>query len=181
MKKVIIIAEAGVNHNGDINIAKKLIDVAAEAGVDYVKFKSFKADKLVSPDAKKADYKTYLGSNYIRIPDIFGVELPKYLKYKEKHLTTVIDQGDCASCYSITVAHMLADRISVMTGGKVLRPLSTQELISCWNVKGNLGCTQGGIPETAMVHISKKGIATKADYEYSKRIQLRYSSVRELN
>ena len=56
MKKVIIIAEAGVNHNGDINTAKKLIDAAAEAGVDYVKFQSFKADKLVSPDAKKADY-----------------------------------------------------------------------------------------------------------------------------
>tara|TARA_B110000027_G_scaffold7606_1_gene6826 strand:- start:2055 stop:3077 length:1023 start_codon:yes stop_codon:yes gene_type:complete len=56
MKKVIIIAEAGVNHNGDIKLAKKLIDVAAEAGVDYVKFQSFKADKLVSPDAKKADY-----------------------------------------------------------------------------------------------------------------------------
>ena len=56
MKKVIIIAEAGVNHNGDINTAKKLIDVAVEAGVDYVKFQSFKADKLVSPDAKKADY-----------------------------------------------------------------------------------------------------------------------------
>ena len=56
MKKVVIIAEAGVNHNGDINTAKKLIDVAVKAGVDYVKFQSFKADKLVSPDAKKADY-----------------------------------------------------------------------------------------------------------------------------
>ncbi len=43
MKKVIIIAEAGVNHNGDINQAKKLIDVAADAGADYVKFQSFKA------------------------------------------------------------------------------------------------------------------------------------------
>ena len=56
MKKVIIIAEAGVNHNGDIKLAKKLIDVASEAKVDYVKFQSFKADKLVSPEAKKADY-----------------------------------------------------------------------------------------------------------------------------
>jgi len=56
MKKVIIIAEAGVNHNGDIKLAKKLIDAASEAKVDYVKFQSFKADKLVSPDAKKADY-----------------------------------------------------------------------------------------------------------------------------
>ncbi len=54
--KVIIIAEAGVNHNGDIQTAKKLIDVAVEAGVDYVKFQTFKADKLVSKTAKKASY-----------------------------------------------------------------------------------------------------------------------------
>ena len=53
--KVLIIAEAGVNHNGDINLAKKLIDVAADAGVDYVKFQTFKAEKLVSKSAKKAD------------------------------------------------------------------------------------------------------------------------------
>lgn len=54
--RTIIIAEAGVNHNGDINKAKELILVAAEAGVDYVKFQSFVAEKLVSPEAKKADY-----------------------------------------------------------------------------------------------------------------------------
>ena len=56
MNKVIIIAEAGVNHNGSLEKAKLLIDVASEAGVDFVKFQSFKADKLVSPDAQKADY-----------------------------------------------------------------------------------------------------------------------------
>ncbi len=56
MKKVIIIAEAGVNHNGDIQLAKKLIDSAVDAGADYVKFQTFKADKLVSRDAKKASY-----------------------------------------------------------------------------------------------------------------------------
>jgi len=56
MKKTLIIAEAGVNHNGSIELAKKLIDVAAEAGVDYVKFQTFKAEKLVSKSAKKADY-----------------------------------------------------------------------------------------------------------------------------
>jgi N-acetylneuraminate synthase len=58
MKKTIIIAEAGVNHNGDIQLAKKLIDVAAEAGVDYVKFQTFKASKLVSKAAAKADYQS---------------------------------------------------------------------------------------------------------------------------
>jgi len=53
---VFIIAEAGVNHNGSIELAKKLIDVAAEAGVDAVKFQTFKAEKLVSKDAQKATY-----------------------------------------------------------------------------------------------------------------------------
>lgn len=54
--KVIIIAEAGVNHNGDFECAKKLILAAANAGADYVKFQTFKADKLVSRDAEKAQY-----------------------------------------------------------------------------------------------------------------------------
>lgn len=56
MNKVIIIAEAGVNHNGDIELAKKLIDVAVDAGVDYVKFQTFKSESLVSKFAKKASY-----------------------------------------------------------------------------------------------------------------------------
>lgn len=56
MKKVIIIAEAGVNHNGDIEKAKELIDAAAAAHVDYVKFQTFKTSKLVTQNSKKADY-----------------------------------------------------------------------------------------------------------------------------
>jgi len=56
MAETIIIAEAGVNHDGNITIAKQLIDVAVLAGVDYVKFQTFKAEKLVSKLAKKADY-----------------------------------------------------------------------------------------------------------------------------
>jgi N-acetylneuraminate synthase len=56
MKKVLIIAEAGVNHNGSIEMAKRLIDAAVDAGVDYVKFQTFKTENLVSAVAKKADY-----------------------------------------------------------------------------------------------------------------------------
>ncbi len=56
MSKTLIIAEAGVNHNGDINTAKKLIDVAVDAKVDLVKFQTFKANSIVSKIAKKADY-----------------------------------------------------------------------------------------------------------------------------
>lgn len=54
--KVLIIAEAGVNHNGDLELAKKLIASAADAGADYVKFQTFKAKNLVQQNAKKADY-----------------------------------------------------------------------------------------------------------------------------
>lgn len=56
MNKVFIIAEAGVNHNGSIELAKKLIDVASESGANAVKFQTFKAEKLVSKNAQKADY-----------------------------------------------------------------------------------------------------------------------------
>ncbi|MFX4235824.1 N-acetylneuraminate synthase [Aliarcobacter butzleri] len=56
MNKVFIIAEAGVNHNGSIDLAKKLIDVASESGVDAVKFQTFKAENLVSKNAQKAEY-----------------------------------------------------------------------------------------------------------------------------
>ncbi|MEO8068081.1 MAG: N-acetylneuraminate synthase [Flavobacteriales bacterium] len=55
-QRTLIIAEAGVNHNGDLALAKKLIDVAAEAGADTVKFQTFKADKIISANAPKADY-----------------------------------------------------------------------------------------------------------------------------
>lgn len=54
--KVLIIAEAGVNHNGSMDNALKLIDAAVVAGVDYIKFQTFKADKLVSKKAEKAEY-----------------------------------------------------------------------------------------------------------------------------
>ena len=53
---VFIIAEAGVNHNGDIGLAKKLIDVASHAGANAVKFQTFKAGSLVSKGAQKSDY-----------------------------------------------------------------------------------------------------------------------------
>ena len=55
-QSTIIIAEAGVNHNGSIELAKKLIDVAAKAGADFVKFQTFKAGTLVTQTADKAEY-----------------------------------------------------------------------------------------------------------------------------
>ena len=58
--QTLIIAEAGVNHNGDIELAKKLIDVAVNAGADFVKFQTFNADRLATHAAKKADYQAQI-------------------------------------------------------------------------------------------------------------------------
>jgi N,N'-diacetyllegionaminate synthase len=62
--KTVIIAEAGVNHNGDIVIAKRLIDVAADAGADFVKFQTFNAERLVTERASKASYQL-LSTNHL--------------------------------------------------------------------------------------------------------------------
>lgn len=56
MNHTIIIAEAGVNHNGSLDLAKKLVDIAAMAGADYVKFQTFKTELIISESAEKAEY-----------------------------------------------------------------------------------------------------------------------------
>ncbi len=83
MKKVFIIAEAGVNHNGSIELAKKLIDVGAEAGVDAVKFQSFKAEKLATKYAAKAKYqKETTGQDESQYEMLKRLELD-YSKHKQ--------------------------------------------------------------------------------------------------
>jgi N,N'-diacetyllegionaminate synthase len=73
---VFIIAEAGVNHNGSLELAKKLVDIAIEAGCDCVKFQTFKAERLVSKIAEKADYqKEVTGSNESQLAMIKKLEL----------------------------------------------------------------------------------------------------------
>lgn len=79
MSKVFIIAEAGVNHNGSIELAKQLIDVAVDAGADAVKFQTFKADKLVSRTAQKAEYQKQTTSG-----DESQYEMIKKLELDEK-------------------------------------------------------------------------------------------------
>ena len=77
-QSIIIIAEAGVNHNGSIELAKKLIDVAAEAGADFVKFQTFKAEKLVTQTADKAEYQKGLtGYDETQFEMIKKLELDK--------------------------------------------------------------------------------------------------------
>ena len=90
--KTLIIAEAGVNHNGRIELAKKLIDAAADAGADFVKFQTFKTEKLVSGSAVKADYQKrkkgnsdetqYAMLSKLELSETAHLELSKYCTAK---------------------------------------------------------------------------------------------------
>lgn len=100
MSKTIIIAEAGVNHNGSMDIARQLIDVAAHAGVDYVKFQTFKTENLVSIDAPTAEYQknaTQETSQFtmlkrLELSEAQHLELIAYCKEKGvKFLSTAFD------------------------------------------------------------------------------------------
>ena len=78
LNKVSVIAEVGVNHNGKISYAKKLILVAKKAGADYVKFQTFKADNLVQKKSKLATYQknnTNLKSQYHTISAVVEFQL----------------------------------------------------------------------------------------------------------
>lgn len=86
MKKTFIIAEAGVNHNGDFELAKRLIDVAVEAKADAVKFQTFISNKDISKYAQKADYQMETtDSKESQLDMVKKLELPfeKFKKLKE--------------------------------------------------------------------------------------------------
>ena len=87
--RVKIIAEIGVNHNGDMTIAKKLIDEAKEAGADYVKFQTFKADSIVTKTAKKAQYQNL---NY-------DSDESQYMMLKRLELTPEMHKDIISYCY----------------------------------------------------------------------------------
>ena len=100
--KTIVIAEAGVNHNGNINLAKKLIDVASKAGADYVKFQTFDVDQLILKNTKTAGYQKRNLKNDIsqyqmlkkyQLTDSSHKELFKYSKKKKiKFLSTAFEE-----------------------------------------------------------------------------------------
>lgn len=72
---VFIIAEVGVNHNGQLNLAKKMVDAASASGADAVKFQTFKADAMVTGSAPKADYQKRFNSNTSQLEMLKNLEL----------------------------------------------------------------------------------------------------------
>ena len=89
-EKIFFIAEAGVNHNGNLDLAKKLVEIAKESGADCIKFQTFKAEELVSRVAKKAEYQSKNTNNYtetqfemlkkLELSNEDFIELHKYCK-----------------------------------------------------------------------------------------------------
>lgn len=74
--KVFIVAEAGVNHGGDLQVARALIDAAADAGCDAVKFQTFRAEALASPQARTAAYQKANGAEEGQLDMLRRLELP---------------------------------------------------------------------------------------------------------
>jgi N,N'-diacetyllegionaminate synthase len=141
----IIIAEAGVNHNGSIENAFKLVDAAVNAGVDYIKFQTFKSEKLVSGKAKKAEYQientnndtetqlqmlkklelshedhekiiTYCNKNGIKFfSTAFDLESLKYLSDIGLHLVK-IPSGEITNYPYLKLASKLFHKVIISTG-----------------------------------------------------------------
>ena len=115
MKKpsTLIIAEAGVNHNGNINTAKKLIDVAADAGADFVKFQTFTAETLMTANAEKAEYQQNLSNNNksqfemikkLELKREAHEELIQYCNKKDiKFLSTAFDHASIDLLYELDI------------------------------------------------------------------------------
>jgi len=119
----LIIAEAGVNHNGSINTAKKLIDVAADAGADIVKFQTFTAESLMTANAEKAEYQQNLSNNSesqfemikkLELKREAHEELIQYCNKKDiKFLTTAFDHA------SIDLLHELDISLYKVPSGEI--------------------------------------------------------------
>lgn len=86
--KVFIIAEAGINHNGDLSTAKKLADAAAEAGADAIKYQTFKSEKVV---AKKVIYEDYRQKNKVEVISQF--EMLKKFELSESDFVDLFTYG----------------------------------------------------------------------------------------
>ncbi|WP_442594283.1 N-acetylneuraminate synthase [Neobacillus sp. D3-1R] len=124
-----IIAEAGVNHNGSLELAKKLIDVASDAGVDAVKFQTFKAEKLVSYKAPKAEYQTKTTDKEetqfemikkLELDEASHELLVEYCKKKNiEFLSTPFDEGSV----DFLVNKLNISRIKVSSGDLTNAPL----------------------------------------------------------
>jgi N-acetylneuraminate synthase len=114
--KTFIIAEAGVNHNGSIDMGKRLIDVAVEAGADAVKFQTFRAEHVVSLGAPKAEYQTHTTDK-----NESQVEMIRKLELTESDHEVLIDHAEAqgitflSTPFDFHSLHLLARHFGIRT------------------------------------------------------------------
>lgn len=135
MKNAFVIAEAGVNHNGSLELARRLVDVAAEAGADAVKFQTFRAERLVSRFARKAAYQERTtGAAESQLEMIKRLELPEaaHLELREHarargiaFLSTPFDEDSLELLLRVGV-----DRLKVSSGDLTNGPLLERMALS---------------------------------------------------
>ena len=131
--KIFIIAEIGVNHNGNLSLAKKLILAAKKSGADAVKFQNFTAEKLVTKDAKKAPYQAKNTKNNksqldmlkkLELKKDYYYELLKFCKSKKiKFLSSVFDGGSI-----VFLKNVLKINTIKIPSGEITNPLILDRL-----------------------------------------------------
>ena len=135
-QQIIIVAEVGVNHNGDADIALKMIDAAAEAGADYVKFQTFSADRLVTRNAPKAQYQVESGvteSQYQMLKNLeISTDLQRELmaRCREKNIGFLSTAFDIES---INFLYSMGQRLYKIPSGEITNLTYLRHV-------GNLGC-----------------------------------------
>jgi len=159
--RTIVIAEAGINHDGDVGKAKKMIDAAVESGSDYVKFQSFKAKKLVTPNAltsnyiKKGSYKNESFRDLLKrleLNEEEHYELKDYCDNKGiKFLSTPFDPGSFDFLQKLGI-----DVIKVASGNLTNIPLLRHMAASGLPVILSTGMATLGEIEEAVEAITKE-------------------------
>jgi N,N'-diacetyllegionaminate synthase len=96
MKRILVIAEAGVNHNGSLETAKRLVEVAANAGADFVKFQTFNADDIVTKTADKAEYQKIAT----------GIDVSQYEMLKSLELTSDMHEQLLEHCDNFSIGFL---------------------------------------------------------------------------
>ncbi|MEA1988091.1 MAG: N-acetylneuraminate synthase [Pseudomonadota bacterium] len=150
---VFIIAEAGVNHNGSLELAKQLVDVAVDAGADAVKFQTFKAASLVTKDAEQAIYQTentglkesqYAMLKRLELDEAAHIELVEYCQQKQiEFMSTAFDDE------SIQLLHALGMKRWKIPSGEMLSiPYLRQ--IAAFNQQTILSTGMGNLEEVSL-------------------------------
>lgn len=150
-----IIAEAGVNHNGDINLAKKLIDSAVDAKVDAIKFQTFKAENLVTKKAKMAEYQE---QNTGIVESQF--DMLKRLELKEEDYKELKEYCDSKNILFLSTPHTV-EAVDVLDSIVPAYKLGSGDLINTLLLKR--------IAQTKKPVILGTGMSTMDDVKFSER------------